>query len=95
MSKDNTLFLPLHEHSFPERLSLREKIGQTCQIHGEQLGPYSGAGLEDFFGRNPVGSIFMGSEIIGSKAMDAAELKRLVLQLPGGQSRPAVDCGRS
>jgi len=61
-----------------DQLSLREKIGQTCQVHGEMLGLAEGAAIEQFFAQQPVGSLFLGSEIIGSRSRDAAELQRLV-----------------
>ncbi len=61
-----------------ERLSLREKIGQTCQIHGGDLEGAEGDKLAAFFQANPVGSIFLGSEIIGSKSMAAGQLAQLI-----------------
>jgi len=61
-----------------ERMTLREKIGQTCQIHGEDISHVSGEELKAFFQERPVGSIFLGSEVIGSKSMDAGELEHLI-----------------
>jgi len=47
-------------------LTVREKIGQTCQIHGKEIGGLDPRGLADYFARRPVGSLFLGSEVIGS-----------------------------
>lgn len=62
------------------QLSLREKIGQTCQIHGKDIGHLNGDELQAYFGERPVGSIFLGSEIIGSETGKAEKLQRLIRQ---------------
>jgi len=59
-------------------LSLREKIGQTCQIHGGDLAGIPADKLPEFFGQHPVGSIFLGSEIIGRGGDSAERLKSLI-----------------
>lgn len=62
----------------PPSLSLREKIGQTCQIHGRDLADINRAQLPDFFNRQPIGSIFLGSEIIGRNGGGSDRLEDLV-----------------
>ncbi len=42
-------------------LSLREKIGQTCQIHGDEIGRLDAEARRDYFARNPVGSTWTAS----------------------------------
>jgi beta-N-acetylhexosaminidase len=59
-------------------LSWREKIGQTCQIHGREVTALEPDRLEAFFGERPVGSVFLGSEIIQSTSNRAQQLKRLI-----------------
>jgi beta-N-acetylhexosaminidase len=59
-------------------LSLREKIGQTCQIHGKDVSEIKGDRLQAFFSEYPVGSIFLGSEIISSKIEGAEQLQKLI-----------------
>jgi len=59
-------------------LSLREKIGQTCQIHGRDLADIARTQLPDFFERQPIGSIFLGSEIIGRNGGGSGRLEALV-----------------
>ena len=76
-----------------EQLSLREKIGQTCQIHGDQIGHRTGAALKDFFAEQPVGSVFLGSEIIGSKSMDALQLKSLIAECQSASRVPLSIAG--
>lgn len=61
-----------------DHLSLREKIGQTCQIHGKDVNEIEGGRLQAFFSEYPVGSIFLGSEIISSKSEGAGQLQKLI-----------------
>ncbi len=65
-----------------------EKIGQTCQIHGGELGGLSGGELADYFGDRPVGSIFLGSEIIGSEKRGPDELRTLIDHCQAGSHIP-------
>src|SRR5258708_35604891 len=64
--------------SSASQLPRREKIGQTCQIHGRELGRMGGEERAAYFQKKPVGSIFLGSEIIGSAGGTAAELQELI-----------------
>ncbi len=61
-----------------DQLTVREKIGQTCQIHGKDIGHLKGDRFDAYFNEYPVGSIFLGSEIIGSKSEAAEGLQRLI-----------------
>jgi beta-N-acetylhexosaminidase len=49
-------------------LSLRERIGQTCQVHAGFMAGWSEGQVEDYFGCHPVGGIFIGGEVIGVSA---------------------------
>ena len=61
-----------------DQLSVREKIGQTCQIHGLDVGQLKEERLRDYFQEYPVGSIFLGTEVIGSKSEGAGALQQLI-----------------
>lgn len=80
---------------FPDitSLSLREKIGQTCQIHGGDLGQIPQKALPTFFEKNPMGSIFLGSEIIGSDSEDAGELQELIAECQAASRIPLSIAG--
>lgn len=61
-------------------LSLREKIGQTCQIHGGDLGKMTKEERAAYFENNPVGSVFLGTEIIGNGGGTADRLQELIAE---------------
>ena len=59
-------------------MSLRERIGQTCQIHAGFMANWSDAEIRAYFARNPVGGVFVGGEVIGPAEDKLAELKRRI-----------------
>lgn len=62
-----------------ETMSLREKIGQTCQAQLSQVLSQASGDLECYLARYPVGSLFAGKEIIGGAEADANRM-RLALE---------------
>ncbi len=62
----------------PLSLSLREKIGQTCQFHGKEISRLSEDRRQAFLQESPVGSLFLGSEIIGSEGGGAERLREVI-----------------
>jgi len=75
------------------QLSLREKIGQTCQIHGDEIAGIPASGLPAYFEKNPVGSIFLGSEIIGSGGEGAGRLRQLIADCQAASGIPLSIAG--
>ena len=80
-------------NSLLHRLSLREKIGQTCQIHGKDLVGLNGDALADFFGKRPVGSLFLGNEVIGSESEAAPGLARFIAECQAASRIPLSIAG--
>lgn len=59
-------------------LSWREKIGQTCQIHGKDIVHLEPEALFKRFSTHPVGSLFLGSEIISASGDRAQHLQHFI-----------------
>jgi beta-N-acetylhexosaminidase len=74
-------------------LSLREKIGQTCQIHGGDLGKMSKEERGAYLENNPVGSIFLGTEIIGKSGGSVEQLQELIAECQGVSRVPLSIAG--
>jgi len=79
--------------SLLQRLTLRQKIGQTCQIHGKDLGNRDAEALAAFFAERPVGSVFLGSEVIGPVGEAAEGLRRLISRAQGASPIPLSVAG--
>jgi len=62
-------------------LTRREKIGQTCQIHGKEIAGLADDQLAAYLHERPIGSVFLGSEIIGSDGDCAEGLQVLIERL--------------
>ena len=75
------------------RLSLREKIGQTCQSCSRDMGDWSDEGVASFFARNPVGSLFLGNEVIGSESEAAPGLARFIAECQAASRIPLSIAG--
>lgn len=56
------------------RLTLREKIGQTCQAQFSEVYTRAAGDLRGYLERFPVGSLFGGREIIGGAEFGAKEM---------------------
>lgn len=67
-----------HINSILDQLSLREKIGQTCQIHSKDISHLNTSELSEYFAHSPVGSIFWGGEIIGSASDGVLKLQEKI-----------------
>lgn len=57
-------------------MSLREKIGQTCQTQLSEVLKRSSGDLAGYLARYPVGSLFAGREIIGGSHADAGMMRQ-------------------
>lgn len=57
-------------------MTLREKIGQTCQALASDVYRRSGGDIAGYLARYPVGSVFAGKEIIGGEDPDATAVRR-------------------
>jgi beta-N-acetylhexosaminidase len=75
------------------QLSLREKIGQTCQIQEKDTRHLKGEDLEFFFREKPVGSIFLGSEVIGSESEAVVRLHQVIRNCQGASRLPLSIAG--
>ncbi len=67
-------------------LSWREKIGQTCQLHGKDIANRNEEELQAYFQSTPVGSLFLGSEVIQTNG-DRAQLLHRFIHTCQGLSR--------
>ncbi|HEY9250726.1 MAG TPA: glycoside hydrolase family 3 N-terminal domain-containing protein, partial [Rariglobus sp.] len=74
-------------------MSLRERIGQTCQIHAGFMAGWSDAEVADYLGRNPVGGIFVGGEVIGPAADMPASLRERIARYQRASARPLAVAG--
>lgn len=74
-------------------MSLRERIGQTCQIHAGFMAGWSDAEVADYLGRNPVGGIFVGGEVIGPAADMPARLRERIARYQRASARPLAVAG--
>ena len=63
------------------QLTRREKIGQTCQLHGKEIAGLADEQLAAYLHERPIGSVFLGSEIIGSDGDCAEGLQVLIERL--------------
>lgn len=57
-------------------MTLREKIGQTCQALAPEIYRRSGGDIAGYLARYPVGSVFAGKEIIGGGESGAGSVRR-------------------
>ena len=76
-------------------LSRREKIGQTCQARLCDLLASAGgpAGLTDYLQSNPVGSLFVGREVIGGAQLDATGMRDLLRRCQAASAVPLSIAG--
>ena len=59
-------------------MSLREKIGQTCQAQLSGILSRASGDLAGYLARYPVGSVFAGKEIIGGAEADADAMRQVL-----------------
>src|SRR5690349_11603874 len=59
-------------------MTLRERIGQTCQINAGFLAGWSAERVAGYFARHPVGGVFVGGEIIGPAENKLAALRERI-----------------
>ena len=73
---------PYYMNKHAERLlagmSLREKIGQTCQAQLSGILSRASGDLAGYLARYPVGSVFAGKEIIGGAEADADAMRQVM-----------------
>lgn len=86
MTSNRTLWLPhvleanqqARVNQLLNGMSLREKIGQTCQVELSMVLAASSGDLPGYFARFPVGSLFAGREIIGGAEADASLMRKVL-----------------
>jgi beta-N-acetylhexosaminidase len=64
--------------SIIKTLSMREKIGQTCQFQGTALNCFTKEQLSRYFQEYPIASLFVGSEIVKPDESAPEKLKNLI-----------------
>ncbi len=52
-----------------DRMTLREKIGQTCQAQFSEVHTRAEGNISGYLARFPVGSLFAGQEVIGGREL--------------------------
>ena len=67
-----------HINNLLAGMSLREKIGQTCQAQLSGVLAQASGDLAGYLERYPVGSVFAGKEIIGGAEADADTMRQVV-----------------
>lgn len=75
------------------RMTLREKIGQTCQAQFSEVYARAGGDLSGYFGKFPVGSLFAGQEVIGGREFDAEVMRDALLECQRASHTPLSVAG--
>lgn len=74
-------------------MSLREKIGQTCQAQLSQVLARADGDLAGYLARYPVGSLFAGKEIIGGAEADAGRMREVLADCQRASAVPLSVAG--
>lgn len=74
-------------------MSLREKIGQTCQAQLSEVLSRASGDLNGYLARYPVGSLFAGKEIIGGAEADADMMRQVLNKCQAASAIPISVAG--